>query len=113
MPVRKIYSSASLTSLSCLLPDDLKEVFLLELLKYNDDIEIFKKIPLEKSSYSWSGSLLPIIEQRVKSLENIKSKLTGSKYIKHRDYLDDLINNKKEEKRNQRIMEYLENIYNQ
>lgn len=92
--------------------DDLKDVFLLELLKYNDDIEIFKKIPLEQSSYSWSGSLLPIIEQRIKSLESIKSKLTGTKYIQHRNYLDSLINKKKAEKRQQRIREYLENIYN-
>ena len=69
-------------------------------------------IPLEKSSYSWSGSLVPIIEQRIKSLENIKSKLRGAKYIEHRNYLDSLINKKKEEKRQQRIREYLENIYN-
>ena len=92
--------------------DDLKDKFLMELLAYNDNIEVFKKIPLEKSSYSWSGSLLPIIEQRIKSLENIKSNLNGSKYIEHRNYLDSLINKKREEKRQQRIREYLENIYN-
>ena len=92
--------------------DDLKDVFLLELLKYNDDIETFKKISLEQSSYSWSGSLLPIIEERIKSLERIKSKLIGSKYIQHRNYLDSLINKKREENRQQRIREYLENIYN-
>ena len=92
--------------------DDLKDNFLMELLDYNNDIELFKKIPLEKSLYSWSGSLVPIIEQRIKSLENIKSKLSGSKYIEHRNYLDSLINKKKEEKRQQRIREYLENIYN-
>ena len=90
--------------------DDLKDVFLLELLKYNDDIETFKKISLEQSSYSWSGSLLPIIEERIKSLERIKSKLIGSKYIQHRNYLDILINKKKEEKSRQRIQEYLESI---
>lgn len=92
--------------------DDLKDEFLLELLKYNDDIEIFKKISLETSSYSWSGCLLPILEQRIKSLENLKSKLKGAKYIPHRSYLDDLINQKKEGKKQQRIREYLENIYN-
>lgn len=80
--------------------------------KYNDSIEVFEKIPIEKSSYSWSGSLIPLIEQRIRSLENIKANLKGSKFIQHRSYLDNLINRKKEEIKRERREEYLENIYN-
>ncbi|WP_301082120.1 hypothetical protein [Thomasclavelia cocleata] len=92
--------------------DELKNKYIQELFKYNDSIEVFEKIPIEKSSYSWSGSLIPLIEQRIRSLENIKANLKGSKFIQHRSYLDNLINRKKEEIKRERREEYLENIYN-
>lgn len=86
--------------------------YIQELLKYNDNIEVFKKLPLEKSCYSWSGSRIPLIEKQIQNLENIKSILKGSKYLEHRNYLDSLINYRQEEKRTERIREYLDNIYN-
>jgi len=90
--------------------ENLKNKYIQELLKINNDINIFKKIPIEKSSYSWNGSFVPIIEQRIKSLESIKSMLQGSKYIEHRCYLDKLINYKKDRLQKEKLNDFLQSI---
>lgn len=88
--------------------ENLKIQYIQELLEINSDIDLFKTIPLEQSSYSWSGSLIPLIEKRMQSLKNIKNILIGSKFIQHRNYIDNLINSKKENIRRERIREYIE-----
>ena len=93
--------------------ENLKIKYIQYLLNLNSDINIFKAISIEPASYSsWNGSFVPIIEQRIKSLENIKSILKGSKYIQHRCYINDLISSKKEYARQERIRDYLESLYN-
>lgn len=92
--------------------ENLKIKYIQHLLKLNSDINIFKAISIEPASYSsWNGSFVPIIEQRIKSLESIKSILKGSKYIQHRCYINDLISSKKEYARQEKIRDYLESLY--
>ncbi len=90
----------------------LKNEYILELLQINNNVDVFKSIPIEKMSYSFSGSLVPLIEERIKSLENIKFLLKGTKYIEHRCYLDRLIDIKKEKMKQEKIRDYVEEIYN-
>ena len=58
---------------------------IIELLKLNNNYEMFEKIQLESYNWSWSGSEIPIIESRIdyfkELLEGIQK--LGSNYIKH------------------------------
>lgn len=58
---------------------------IMEFLSINNDYKIFDKIQLESYSWSWNGSEIPIIDERIKYfkdlLENIQK--IGINYIKH------------------------------
>ncbi len=90
---------------------NLKMNYYMEFLKLNDDFEDFKQLPLESSTYSFSGSIIPLIDNQIKFLKDLKAQLNESKYIEHRVYLNDLIISKEEEKRQELRREYLENLY--
>ena len=58
---------------------------IIELLKINNNFELFKKIQLESYSWSWSGSEIPIIESRIDYFKEllIEIQKLGLDYIKH------------------------------
>ncbi len=66
--------------------DDRKE-FMLELLKYRKDIEIFKMFPIYENSISWSGSEVPLIEEKIDFLRDLMNSIDGIDFIEHRAYL--------------------------
>lgn len=59
----------------------------------NKDINVFKKLQLEPSSWSWSGSEVPILEERRLFFVNLKDLLNKSnKEIReYKDYIDSYI----------------------
>lgn len=65
----------------------------IELLKINNNYELFKKLQLESYNWSWSGSEIPIIESRIdyfkELMENIQK--LGSNYIKHCMFINEKI----------------------
>lgn len=81
--------------------------FILYFLKRNKDIEDFKNIELFSSSYSWSGSEVPLIEKKIDFLKALKGSLKGG-FIKHKDYLKKLIDRKEEYKKDILLREYIE-----
>lgn len=58
---------------------------IIELLKINNNFELFKKLQLESYSWSWSGSEIPIIESRIDYFKEllIEIQKLGLDYIKH------------------------------
>lgn len=70
-------------------PSD-RKVFLLELINYTKDIELFKKIPLFPSSASWSGSEVPLIDKKIEFLSNLIISFKGVELIEHRAYLKEM-----------------------
>ena len=58
---------------------------IIELLSANNNYEMFEKIQLESYNWSWSGSEIPVIENRIdyfkELLKNIEQ--LGTSYIKH------------------------------
>ena len=52
-------------------------------LSMNKSIEAFEKLYLFPLSVSWSGSEIPLINKKIKFLEELHSSLKGIDYIEH------------------------------
>ena len=61
------------------------------LIACTDDYGIFESIPLTPLSYSWSGSCVPMYSSWVEGLEKLLPILSGLKYIKHKNRVQQLI----------------------
>ncbi|MFQ8704770.1 MAG: hypothetical protein ACLR9T_01800 [Thomasclavelia sp.] len=83
--------------------------FLLELVKYTKDIELFKSMPLFARFSSWSGSEVPLIEKKIDFLSDLITSLRGVEFIEHRAYLKERKNSYESHKQDILIREYLEN----
>lgn len=64
-----------------------------EFLRCNSEYAIFEQLPLEPSSWSWSGSEVPVIERRIEYLKSLLSLMSGVKYLKHRKKIETRIEN--------------------
>ena len=92
-----------------------KEELILWLLEVSDDIEIFKSVQIFSDFESWSYSKIPLIENKIKFLENLKNKILGKKdinYIPHINYIDSIINWYRDDIKKTKIAEYLDDFYN-
>lgn len=82
--------------------------FLLDLMKYSNDFELFKTISLFERFSSWSGSEVPLIEKKIDFLNDLITYLRGVDFIEHRAYLKEMKNSYENQKQNILIREYLE-----
>lgn len=59
------------------------------LLKNNDNL-VFEKLQLEPNNWSWSGSEIPIIEDRISFFNDVYTMISelGTEYSKHKDYIE-------------------------
>jgi hypothetical protein len=75
---------------------------ILELLKLNDNYELFVKIQLESYNWSWSGSEVPIIENRISYFKTLLESIQklGSNYIKHCMFVNEKIKSLEKYKKN-------------
>ncbi|MFD1991901.1 hypothetical protein ACFSGI_18165 [Paenibacillus nicotianae] len=55
-----------------------------EFLLYNQDYSYFRKLPLEESSRSWSGSEVPILQQRIAYFESVLGLLNSVDLLEHK-----------------------------
>ncbi len=63
---------------------ELRKMALLELLRINDNIELFEKIPLDPSHWGGNeGEIIPQLTERVDYLESLLRDLNGIRYLKH------------------------------
>lgn len=70
-----------------------KKELILFVCEKNRSFEIFKSIPLYKSSYSWSGSQIPVIDAEIEYFEGLcteLSRFTG--VFEHKAYINERIN---------------------
>lgn len=88
---------------------DWKLEYILEFLKINKNPEDFKEIPLFPSSYSWSGSEIPLIMEKIDFLKSLKDNIKGINFIEHRKYIEEYRMNLERYKDNVELREYLEN----
>ena len=88
---------------------DWKMVYILGFLKFNKNLEDFKQISLFPSSYSWSGSRIPLVLEKIEFLKSLKDNLKGIDYIDHRKYLEDYRLSLEAYKKQIELNEYLKN----
>jgi len=63
-------------------------LFIGQLLSLNDDFELFKELPIEPSSFSWSGDSKPMYIRRIEELKRIDESIDEDvRYAKHHEYL--------------------------
>lgn len=83
---------------------------ILAFLDRNKDIEAFKTLYLFPLSASWSGSEIPLIDKKIKFLEELHALISGIDYIEHKQYLKEYIASLEDHKEKVEMREYLENI---
>ena len=85
--------------LKCILQsfESLSKEVRLKIIKYtcslNNSIELFKNCPIAPyPNWGWSGSEVPILENRIKECEELINILKGADFIEHRAYCEEYIN---------------------
>ena len=88
---------------------DWKLEYILEFLKEDKKLEDFEKLHLFPLSYSWSGSEVPLILEKIEFLQSLKDSLKGIDYIDHRKYLEERRRSLEKYQEEVELREYLEN----
>lgn len=84
-----------------------KKEYILLFLKNNPLFEDFEKIPLTPTSWSWSGSAVPMYSAWIEFLESLLPNCIGLKWIKHKNYIETKIGYLKEQIESEQIDEIL------
>lgn len=99
----------SLYNLSVEVFDDKLLLNLFELLKEKDiDAPTFKKLYLTRQSYSWTGSLVPLLDKKINFLDKLLELFQGAKYISHASDISSRIDSLKKQKDKELLLDYLE-----
>lgn len=70
---------------------DLRKAFLKLFITCNNDYEIFKALPLIPTSYSWSGSAVPLYSSWINYLNSLLPSFPGISFINHKKRVEELI----------------------
>ena len=89
---------------------DRRKKALERLLKLNDDYAVFEILPLESPRIGGSGSMIPYIQARIDYLSSLKPLLTGMKFLKHRQRIEQSIASWKEQIKHEEIRELLNSL---
>lgn len=84
-----------------------KKEYILLFLENNSLFEDFQRIPLTPTSWSWSGSAVPMYSVWIEFLESLLSNFIGLKWIKHKKYIETQIGYLKERIESEQIDEIL------
>lgn len=84
-----------------------KKEYILLFLENNSLFEDFQRIPLTPTSWSWSGSAVPMYSVWIEFLESLLSNFIGLKWIKHKKYIETQIGYLKERVESEQIDEIL------
>lgn len=84
-----------------------KSEYILLYLENNPSFEAFEKIPLTPTSWSWSGSVVPIYSAWIEFLESFLPNFIGLKWIKHKNYIETKIDDLKKQIKEEQIYEIL------
>lgn len=76
-------------------------------LEANPKYELFKKLPLEPSFHTWSGSQIPYIQNRISFLSSLLPLLSGLDFLEHRQRIEELIKRWKKKIQQEEINELL------
>ena len=81
----------SLFSVLSELCDDRKKDYISYLMTVNADPELFRRIPLCPTSYSWSGSAVPLYSKWADYLKGLLPLFSGIQFLQHQKVVNDEI----------------------
>ncbi len=84
-----------------------KKEYILLFLENNPLFEDFEKIPLTPTSWSWSGSAVPMYSAWIEFLESLLPNCIGLKWIKHKNYIETKIDDLQKQIKAEQIDEIL------
>ena len=84
-----------------------KREYILLFLDNNPLFEDFERIPLVPTSWSWSGSAVPMYSAWIEFLESLLPNFIGLKWIKHKNYIETKIGYLKKQIESEQIDEIL------
>lgn len=110
--IRKFSTSSSkmycLFSVVAKLEVDRKKEYISIFINHNEGFEDFKNIPLIPTSYSWSGSTIPMYSSWIEYLEILLPVFVGLKWINHKSYIERMIASLRKQIESEEIEEILE-----
>ena len=84
-----------------------KKEYIVLFLENNPLFEDFERVPLIPTSWSWSGSAVPMYSAWIEFLESLLPNCIGLKWIKHKNYIETKIGYLKERIESEQIDEIL------
>lgn len=90
------------------LPDEQRLHFIFTFLEVNQSLEVFRKLDLESSSHSWSGSAVPMYQSRIDFFNLLLPKLTKITLLDHKLYIEKKIFDLEKQKRFEKIRDFCE-----
>lgn len=87
-----------------------RKMTLLYFLERNSDYALFKALPLEASCYGGIGSQIPYMQERIEYLRSLLPMLTGIKFLKHREKVENDIEQWKARIQQEEIQELLSDL---
>ncbi|MGG2103912.1 ATP-binding protein [Lysinibacillus pakistanensis] len=84
--------------------------WIINLMKIKPSFEFFKHLPLLPSSYSWSGSEVPVLRERQLFYQQLSDKVEGIQFLEHKQWLNENINYLEEHIKKVKIRELTEDL---
>lgn len=88
---RNILNFQNYVSVLSELCDDRKKDYISYLMTVNADPELFRRIPLCPTSYSWSGSAVPLYSKWADYLKGLLPLFSGIQFLQHQKVVNDEI----------------------
>ena len=79
-------------------------------LEQTDDCELFEELPLEPSHWGGWGSMIPYMHERITYLTSLLPMLSGLKFLKHKQKVQNDIDIWRERIKREEIKELLESL---
>jgi hypothetical protein len=84
-------------SLICNLTVSSRVNFISQFIKVNNSFEVFTKLPLESGIDSWSGSAVPILQNRIEYYQSLLPLFNTVNFLRHKQHVEGIIRNIRKE----------------
>lgn len=93
------------------LPCERRKKAVEKFLSLNADPDVFERLPLEPSDWGGSGSMIPYMQERIEYMRSLLPLVSGIKYLKQKQRIEQEIVCWKERIRSEEVRELLESWY--
>lgn len=66
------------------IPTTIRNDCIVHFIDLHDDISLFEQFELVSREYFWSGSVIPVLNAKIKQLEDLFNRINQPRFIRHR-----------------------------